>query len=235
MSHCYFSVAFLTQAPVPFLHVADFKGVRRGWDLRNTQDWAGIMGSVRESLTETARETGRDTLIQLGSAGDAAMGAANQDAYNYAVERSAEIVGMKWVSGELVENPQAKFSVAQTTRDEIRKIIVQALQDGLTPAEVEKQIRGALAFSAARGEMIARTDLAAAHVQGALAAAKRSGAVKSKYSMSRSAHDIDDECDANADAGQVDLDKPFPSGHSGPPYHPNCVCAVGFKYESVGE
>src|ERR1700751_3657349 len=30
-------VAFLTRTPVPFLHVADFKGVRRGWDLRDTQ------------------------------------------------------------------------------------------------------------------------------------------------------------------------------------------------------
>jgi hypothetical protein len=38
MSHCYFPIAFLTQAPVPFLHVADFKDVRRGWDLRDTQD-----------------------------------------------------------------------------------------------------------------------------------------------------------------------------------------------------
>ena len=37
MSHCYFPIAFLTQAPVPFLHVADFKDVRRGWDLRDTQ------------------------------------------------------------------------------------------------------------------------------------------------------------------------------------------------------
>jgi len=37
MSHCYFPVAFLPQAPVPFLHVADFKDVRRGWDLRDTQ------------------------------------------------------------------------------------------------------------------------------------------------------------------------------------------------------
>jgi len=26
-----------TQASVPFLHVADFKGIRRGWDLRDTQ------------------------------------------------------------------------------------------------------------------------------------------------------------------------------------------------------
>jgi hypothetical protein len=36
MSHCYFPVAFFTQAPVPFLHLIDFKGIRRGWDLRNT-------------------------------------------------------------------------------------------------------------------------------------------------------------------------------------------------------
>ena len=36
-SHCYFPVTFLPQAPVPFLHVADFKEVRRGWDLRDTQ------------------------------------------------------------------------------------------------------------------------------------------------------------------------------------------------------
>jgi tetratricopeptide (TPR) repeat protein len=37
MSHCYFPVAFLTQSPFPFLHVADFKDVHRGWDLRDTQ------------------------------------------------------------------------------------------------------------------------------------------------------------------------------------------------------
>jgi len=28
---------FLTRASVPFLHVADFKDIRRGWDLRDTQ------------------------------------------------------------------------------------------------------------------------------------------------------------------------------------------------------
>src|SRR6516164_11681020 len=27
IGHCYFPVAFLTQAPVPFLHVADFKDI----------------------------------------------------------------------------------------------------------------------------------------------------------------------------------------------------------------
>jgi hypothetical protein len=34
VTHCYFAVAFLTQAQVPFPHVVDFKGIRRGWDLR---------------------------------------------------------------------------------------------------------------------------------------------------------------------------------------------------------
>ena len=46
MSHCYFSIAFLTQAPVPFLHVADFKDVRRGWDLRDTQMCATMLGFI---------------------------------------------------------------------------------------------------------------------------------------------------------------------------------------------
>lgn len=35
VTHCYFPVAFLAQ--VPFLHVVDLKGIRRGWDLRDTQ------------------------------------------------------------------------------------------------------------------------------------------------------------------------------------------------------
>ena len=42
MSHCYFPVAFLTQAQVPFLHVIDFKGIRCGWDLRDTQSLGPI-------------------------------------------------------------------------------------------------------------------------------------------------------------------------------------------------
>lgn len=194
-------------------------------------DWAGIVASMGESLTETARETGRDTLTEIGTAEDVTMGAVFQDALDYATARAAEMVGMKWDNGVLVDNPNAQFSVAQTTREEIRQIIVRALVDGMTPAEVETAIKNSLAFSATRAEMIARTELASAHVQGALAAARRSGVVMSKYSMLGSEHDIDDECDANADAGEVGLEEAFPSGHSGPPYHPNCVCAVGFKYE----
>jgi Phage portal protein/Phage Mu protein F like protein len=194
-------------------------------------DWAGIVASMGESLTETARETGRDTLTEIGTAEDATMGAVFQDALDYATARSAEMVGMKWDNGVLVDNPNAQFSVAQTTRDEIRRIIVQALIDGMTPAEVETAIKNSLTFSATRAEMIARTELASAHVQGALAAARRSGVVMKKYSMLGSEHDLDDECDVNADAGEIGLEEGFPSGHSGPPYHPNCVCAVGFKYE----
>jgi hypothetical protein len=37
-------VVFSTRAPVPFLHVADFKGIRRGWDLRDTQLLGCVVG-----------------------------------------------------------------------------------------------------------------------------------------------------------------------------------------------
>ena len=57
MSHCYFPVAFLTQAPVPFLHVADFKGVRRGWDLRGTHGYYVQVESAH-LVTKTKPDSG---------------------------------------------------------------------------------------------------------------------------------------------------------------------------------
>ena len=42
--------AFLTQAQAPFLHVADFKAIRRGWDLRDTQSGSPASGAAWRSL-----------------------------------------------------------------------------------------------------------------------------------------------------------------------------------------
>lgn len=194
-------------------------------------EWAGLAATFSDPLTSTMRETGRDTLVELGAEQDATIGAVFQDALDYGLARSAEMVGMKWVNGMLVDNPSAKFAISQTTRDELRQLVSNALSEGMTPGELSDAIETNLTFSAQRAEMISRTELATAHVQGALAAAKRSGVVVSKYSMLGSLHDQDDECDENAEAGEIGIEQDFPTGHSGPPYHPNCVCAIGFKYE----
>ena len=62
MSHCYFPIAFLTQAPVPFLYVADFKDVRRGWDLRDTQT---KLHFARHTQQEPERQFLQERIRQL--------------------------------------------------------------------------------------------------------------------------------------------------------------------------
>src|SRR6185312_16021124 len=81
-------------------------------------------------------------------------------------------------------------------------------------------------FSAERAELIARTEIIRANGQGQLAALKSSGVVEKKgWSVSGEAT-VCDECQANEDAGGIDLDDDFPSGDDAPPGHPCCECAL---------
>lgn len=38
-----------------------------------------------------------------------------------------------------------------------------------------------------------------------------------------------DDCDDNEEAGWIDSEAIYPSGHDGPPFHPNCVCEEEYK------
>lgn len=194
-------------------------------------DWAALVGSVGDSLSETARESARDTLLEVGVSDDAIFGLVNQDALDFATARAAELVGKKIVNGELVDNPNAHWAITDTTRQELRTIIANAFEEGMTPAQLETAVRDSFQFSAARAEMIARTEMASAHIQGSLVAATRSGVVVGKRSLLSSEHDVDDECDDNAEAGEIELTGLFPSGHAGPPFHPSCVCGMNLVYE----
>jgi hypothetical protein len=197
-------------------------------------DWSSLVSSASDSLVDTAREAARETLLEIGVTDDAVFGLVNQDALDFATARAAEMVGMKFVNGELVTNPDALWAITDTTRDELRQLIADAFDAGMMPAELETAIRDSVQFGEARAEMIARTEMANAHVQGALAAAMRSGVVTGKYSLLGSEHDRDDECDDNAEAGEIKLADNFPSGQPGPPFHPNCVCGMNLVYESEG-
>lgn len=59
-------------------------------------------------------------------------------------------------------------AIADTTRDAIRNLIVQGVQDGLGPSEVAQNIRDATAFNDARSELIARTETMLAYNEAAL-------------------------------------------------------------------
>lgn len=215
----------LLQKGLVKVSVADIERILAALDMSR---WTALIGVVEEDLVDafkanavaafdTVRFTPDEEIVEL----------VNTHAKTWAAERAAGLVGMRRnADGSLVPNPNAKWNITDSTRNELRALIEDAIDEGWSVDTLKDELLDAHAFSAARAETIARTELAFAHVEGNLDAWKESGVVTSKKSILGSEHDIDDVCNDNAEADAVPLDGLFPSGHSGPPYHPNCVCDV---------
>ncbi|HXN32796.1 MAG TPA: phage minor head protein [Polyangiaceae bacterium] len=175
-----------------------------------------------------AEDGAKQTLLELGIEDDAKITEqVFTSAKDWATKRSAELVGKSWgEDGNLVDNPDAEMAITDATRDDIREAVAQALEDGDSAAELGETIEGLGAFSEARAEMIARTEIIRAHGQGQLAAMRDSGVVERKAWSTAEDDDVSEECEANADQGGIDLDDAFDSGDDAPPAHPNCRCAL---------
>src|SRR5262249_14242493 len=117
----------------------------------------------------------------------------------------------------------------------LRKLVVDAITEGMSPDELSSAIEDSGAFSEDRADMIARTELAKANVAGNLQGWRDSGEVTGKSWILGSEHGVDDEWDDNADEGVIKLDEDFGSGDDGPPAHPNCVCDVVAELSDEGE
>lgn len=149
----------------------------------------------------------------------------NAAALDYAKERGAELVGMKIdEDGNVVENPNAEWSISESTRDRLRTTVADSIENGDSSAELADRIESSFAFSDTRATTIARTEIVNANVQGNLAGWDKSGVVSMKQSVLGSEHDVDDDCDSAAEDGPIALDEAFSNGFFAPPYHPNCVC-----------
>jgi SPP1 gp7 family putative phage head morphogenesis protein len=115
-------------------------------------------------------------------------------------------------------------NVAESTKDEVRRLIGQQAENGWTTAELARHIREmGKVNSASRATMIARTELAAGYSQGSLAAYRASGVVDRKEWLLGP-----EPCAVCQPLGGaiVGLDDDFADGIDAPPAHPNCTCAV---------
>jgi hypothetical protein len=200
--------------------------------------WAVMVNGTNEVLGHVARQAGKQALFSLQITDQSITDHADEAAIEFARARAAELVGMKWVDDELVENPDARWTITDATREFLRSDVTQAIQEGWSNKKLADAVGENYAFSELRSETIARTETARAHMQGNVEGWKASGVVTGKQSLLGSEHDEgdEDECDDNAAAGVVPLEEAFPSGDEWPPYHPRCVCdAVPVLSEEEGE
>jgi SPP1 gp7 family putative phage head morphogenesis protein len=128
------------------------------------------------------------------------------------------------VDGELVDNPNAKWVITDSTREMLSADINQALEEGWSTDKLSEVLQENYAFSDQRAETIARTEIAKADMQGSMIAYRESGVVEGKeWVLSEDPCPI---CEENADDGVIPLDQDFSSGDDAAPAHTECTCTV---------
>lgn len=113
--------------------------------------------------------------------------------------------------------------ITETTRERIRELVGQSAREGWSVDDLRQRIDESGVFGAARAEMIAVTETAAAYSRGSLLAYQESGVVSGVEWLI-----ADEACEICGPlAGQVvALGEAFAEGIDHPPAHPACRCAV---------
>lgn len=187
-----------------------------------------LASQVTHEIEEAAKDGGTRALALVGvKEREGLVNQVNQRAVAYAQARSAEMVGMRRVGGELIPNPNAEMVVSESTREQLRQIIAGGLQDNVGKDGIVQRILESTTFSPERAELIANTEIGNANSAGVLdgfRAARDLGLKVKKIWL------VDDEpcviCEINAAQGAIDLDDEFPSGDLAPLAHPNCECSI---------
>jgi hypothetical protein len=188
------------------------------------QEFYAIPTEIAPNLEKAAKSGLHQTVLSLGIDDIDYITQSNMEAASWAANRAAEMVGKKWVNGMLVDNPDAQWSITQTTRDDIRKIITDGLADKSDMKDIVEKINGQV-FNDDRAKMIARTEVGRAQMGAQVDAWKKTGLVKSLV-WETTSDDPCPECDMN-DGKEVEFGKAFPSGaYSTLDSHPRCNCIV---------
>ncbi len=178
------------------------------WDEGLVTDYAG---KIAPTLAGVFKDGGAEAIeeFDLGLSLDF----LEPNALKYGQEGGAELIGKKLVHGEWVDNPNADWVIEKTTRDEARALLLEALEDGLSPQDFASRLEESGLFGEARAEMIARTEAALAFNGGKLDSFREAD-IDQVYVYDG---DYDEECQA-ANGEIWDLDE----AEANPLEHPNC-------------
>ena len=147
----------------------------------------------------------------------------------------------KWKAGNraasLIINPPRGLSslldarnvtvngINRTTLDRIGTILAKGLKEGITPADMARQMRSDiddLLDDSERALMIAQTETSRAVSIASRELYQESGVELVEWLVA----DPCDTCQENADVSPIGIGETFPSGDTEPPAHPNCVCDI---------
>jgi hypothetical protein len=98
--------------------------------------WVSLVVDGQKILVHIVIDGSGEAITQVGQKLTPAMlEQVNEAAIDWAHERAAELVGMKYAAdGTLIENPNAEWAITDSTRELLRSDVAKAIDDGLSPA-----------------------------------------------------------------------------------------------------
>lgn len=202
------------------------KDVQDILDALDLDGWAVLVDPTAKVLSAVASAGAQSGLMEVKAYTAPNFERANTKAIDWAQDRAAELVGMRWDGDELVPNPNPEWAITDSTREMIRDDVRDAIAEGWSRKELADKLSESYAFSEERADMISRTEISRTLVMGNLEGWRNSGVVAGKRWIVGNDHDHDDECDDNALDDIIDIDADFSSGDDAPPAHPNCSCDI---------
>ena len=188
-------------------------------------EWHPLLKVARRQLRLVAKESVVKTLWQIGiDENDPVAQTALSQARQWADQRAQELVGARESGDELMEDPTAKNSIAQTSKEMIAASLASIASKEISVPEALAAIPAMYALSAARAELIGKTEVDTARSRGQLFAYNNSGVVQGLRWVTMNDNRVEPHCRENERAGIVKVGERFPSGHEYPPAHPRCRC-----------
>ncbi len=136
-------------------------------------DMSGLIPKLEEAIKASAAVGAGETADAVGFSLDNVPEAA----LKYARNRAAELVGMRYDdAGRLVVNPDNRFAINETLREDLRSTVAQAIDKGWSPQELTSRLSDV--FDRPRAEAVARTETGFAYNEGAADVYEEAGVEK---------------------------------------------------------
>ena len=199
--------------------------------------WETLPAKIEQALIDITSEGAVNALFDLSVTERSFFTSVNRLALSWARNRSAEMVGMKWSGGQLVENTKAEWAISETTRDSIQDLVADIFKpdaDGRRAGipQLADRIRNATDFSDARAETVARTEVKNAAIQGQWDAWKASGLIKEVDFIYAELSTVCELCIDLSEGSPYKLDEcPHPVRDT----HPNCNCSLVVHSFNLGD
>jgi hypothetical protein len=185
-------------------------------EIDEAMGWDAFVDGVEGHLADAYLEA--ETVSADVSGMDASFALTSDAAVAYAEKRAAEMVGMRNEDGALVPNPNPKWSIPKTVREDVRDAIKFGMANGMSERDISRSIESET-FWNWRADTIARTEVAIALNSGASAVYRDAGVEKVEIADGdgclEDGHD-DEQDGVNGQVWAIEKFEEFPIGH------PNC-------------